>query len=423
MLIRFELSNFRSILDPAELSMVAMDEDREEVRAEERLGHSLVTTAGVFGPNASGKSSVLAGLGWLSDAVTDSWRLWDDAIPVQPFAFAAGGTQPTTFRVEMTINEVRFDYVLELDSSRVRYEALFHFPERRRRRLFERDGDSFFLQRGLGELSGTRALLTERSLALSIMHRFDEAHTSAFASALRGIVSVGRPLNRYRRPPSVDMPQTINFFDTRARGQLELQLDLMNVERQQSRRERAMSLLQLADLGIADVEIDETKIESQGAEVTRRRPKLVHTSANERLAFDLVEESAGTVAWFSLIGPLLRAIERGSIVLFDELDASLHPTLTAKLLQLFHGRKSNPNRAQLIFTAHDTNLLNVLNRDEIWLTEKDDDGRTHLGALSDFAGETVRRSRNLERSYLSGRFGALPDVSKPDVLRELGLIG
>jgi AAA15 family ATPase/GTPase len=110
-------------------------------------------------------------------------------------------------------------------------------------------------------------------------------------------------------------------------------------------------------------------------------------------------------------------------VLFDELDASLHPTLTARVLDVFRSRGTNPRGAQLVFTSHHTNLLNHLNRDEVWLTEKGGDGGTRFGALSDFAGERVRRSANIESGYLSGRFGALPDVSDPAVLRALGLIG
>ncbi|MQY26791.1 AAA family ATPase [Nocardia aurantia] len=184
-----------------------------------------------------------------------------------------------------------------------------------------------------------------------------------------------------------------------------------------------MALLQLADLGVADVEI-ENRIEfGEGKPVTTRTPQLVHALDQERLPFEYRDESAGTRTWFELIGPVLTALREGTIIVFDELDASLHPTLTAQLVKLFELKTSNPQGAQLIFTSHDTNLLNHLNRDEVWLTEKVSNGSTRFAALSDFAGERVRRSANLESGYLSGRFGALPDVSRPEVLRDLGLIG
>ncbi|WP_422754088.1 AAA family ATPase [Micromonospora sp. WMMD708] len=83
-----------------------------------------------------------------------------------------------------------------------------------------------------------------------------------------------------------------------------------------------------------------------------------------------------------------------------------------------------PSRsANTIFTSHDTSLLNHLNRDEVWLTEKQLDGSTRLGALAEFAGERVRKSQNLESAYLHGRFGALPQVDQTEFLRALGLIG
>ncbi|WP_228771897.1 AAA family ATPase [Actinokineospora iranica] len=179
-------------------------------------------------------------------------------------------------------------------------------------------------------------------------------------------------------------------------------------------RAQALALLQMADLGIDDVVIDQEK---------RNRVSLVHRSANERVLLDFAAESEGTRTWFKLIGPVLTALKHGSLLLFDELAASLHPTLSSQLIRLFQDPATNPRGAQLVFTSHDTSLLNHLNRDEVWLTEKTEDGATRLGALADFAGERVRKSQNLEKAYLHGRFGALPDVDRTDVLRALGLIG
>src|SRR5207302_150939 len=144
--------------------------------------------------------------------------------------------------------------------------------------------------------------------------------------------------------------------------------------------------------GIEDVIIDHRDITyPDSSEVrTQRRVQLVHKTSEESIPFDLNAESEGTRTWFSLIGPILFALRSGSVIVFDELDASLHPTLAAELLRIFHSPTTNPYGAQLIFTSHDTSLLNHLNRDEVWLTEKRGDGSTRLGALSDFAGERVR---------------------------------
>ena len=171
--------------------------------------------------------------------------------------------------------------------------------------------------------------------------------------------------------------------------------------------------------------IDEHEVSSAGTDAmrTQRRVRLLHRSTQDKLPFDFGLESEGTRTWFQLIGPVLTALRPGSLLLFDELDGSLHPTLSMELIRLFHDPTTNPDTAQLIFTSHDTSLLNHLNRDEVWLTEKTEGGATRLGALAEFAGERVRQSQNLEKAYLHGRFGALPDVDRTAMLRALGPAG
>ncbi|MCU6479886.1 AAA family ATPase [Arthrobacter sp. A2-55] len=431
MLIRFEARNFRSIGETVELSMVAVDRDRVEARTEALLGESLLPVAAIFGPNASGKSNVIAAFRWVRDAVANSLRVWDEQIPLEPFAFGRGPAMSSEFVVESTVDGVRNEYVLEVDRERVVYEGLFHYPEKKRRRIFERDGMELKLQRGLGGLSGTRELLTERTLALSVARRFNEPLVSTFARDLLNTQTLGNVPQRYQLA-GIDFSarlapgssETMRWFEHSAEQTSlfdESELDIhVPYDRQQ-----ALALLRLADLGIEDVLVDTQEVSySDSSEVrTRRRLRLLHRSNEDSVPFDFAAESEGTKTWFQLIGPVLKALRQGSLVLFDELDASLHPTLSAELIRLFHNPGTNPWGAQLIFTSHDTSLLSHLNRDEVWLTDKRADGSTRLGALADFAGERVRKSQNLEDAYLHGRFGALPQIDNAGLYRALGLIG
>jgi AAA15 family ATPase/GTPase len=420
-LIRFEVSNFRSIRHPVELSMVAVDEDRAEARPVPNLGASLLPVAAVYGPNASGKSNVLAALGWLREAVRDSLRFWDDGIPLQPFAFVEGSTKSSGFTVESAIDGVRFEYVVELDTDAVHYEGLFHYPEKKRRRIFERDGSELTLQRGLGHLSGTRDLLTDRTLVLSIARRFEEPLVSGFARNLLDGQSLGARPSRRHHLAGRATRRWFEELSDRDQGVLPGFEDITGDIA--AARAEALAMLRMADLGIDDVVIDKL-VETDGMSSRERSTlRLVHRTADGRMPLDFAYESEGTRTWFSLIGPVLTALKAGSLVVFDELDASLHPTLSTQLLRLFHDPATNPRGAQLIFSSHDTSLLNHLNRDEVWLTEKLEDGATRLGALAEFAGERVRKSQNLEKAYLHGRFGALPDVDRTEMLRALGLIG
>ncbi|MFF0148764.1 hypothetical protein ATK36_0315 [Amycolatopsis sulphurea] len=424
MLIRFEVSNYRSIAAPAELSMVAIDRDRDAAREQPMLNESLLPVAAVFGPNASGKSTIISALTWVRDAVRYSLRAWDDEIPIEPFAFGAGPASPSEFTVESVIDGIRFEYIVELDARKVHYEGLFHYPEKKRRRIFEREHTDLKLQRGLGRISGTRELLTERTLALSIARRFDEPLVSGFARSILLTQTLGSAPRsaalRRNRDGRQFLPypekSTLRWFEESDQPSL---FDDGTLPAGRTDRDRALALLRLADLGIDEVMIDAPS----GPGALARRIRLVHRSAEERTPLEFTAESEGTRTWFALIGPVLNALQEGSLLLVDELDASLHPTLSAQLIHLFQDPDTNPRGAQLIFTSHDTSLLNHLNRDEVWLTEKDSAGATRLGALAEFAGERVRKSQNLETAYLHGRFGALPQVDQSELLRSLGLIG
>ncbi|HEY4022355.1 MAG TPA: AAA family ATPase, partial [Pseudonocardiaceae bacterium] len=144
------------------------------------------------------------------------------------------------------------------------------------------------------------------------------------------------------------------------------------------------------------------------------RPRIMFTHGPSGELFNFADESAGTQSWLSLLPDALDALEVGGTMVIDEIDASLHPLLTAELIGLFREPKTNRRGAQLIFTTHDASLLGtalgeqVLARDQIWFVEKDRNGATRLYPLSDFK---PREGENWERRYLGGSYGAVPVVS------------
>ncbi len=140
-------------------------------------------------------------------------------------------------------------------------------------------------------------------------------------------------------------------------------------------------------------------------------------------------ESAGTTRLFSLAGPWLAILSVGRTVCIDELENSLHPLMAQAIVKLFFSAKDNPNGAQILFTTHNPLLLDqsLLRRDQVWFTDKDDDGATHLYPLTDYQ---PRAEESLVRGYLSGRYGAIPFipcgllgsedfVSKAEVMEEV----
>ena len=136
----------------------------------------------------------------------------------------------------------------------------------------------------------------------------------------------------------------------------------------------------------------------------------------ENYELDLGDESLGTQSLFFFSPILKEAFEKGKVIIVDEIDKSLHPLLVKFIIDLFHNNEINKNNAQLIFNTHDTNLLslNTFRRDQIWFAEKDPvKGTTDLYPLDDFA---VRKTENIQKGYLNGRYGAIPFIVREGCL-------
>ena len=192
-----------------------------------------------------------------------------------------------------------------------------------------------------------------------------------------------------------------------------------------------MQLLRAADLGIEEcgaerVPLDEEELrrrygrhipprllaeleEAEPREVVR--PWIGHRGRTGVVHMDLREQSAGTRALLEQAPRFLSVLRRGGTFVVDEIDSSLHPLLTARLIGLFQDPATNPRGAQLVFTTHDVSLLgrvegeDILKRDQVWFVEKNRYGETGLFALSEFR---PRQEENRERRYLGGSYGAVP---------------
>jgi AAA15 family ATPase/GTPase len=188
-------------------------------------------------------------------------------------------------------------------------------------------------------------------------------------------------------------------------------------------------LLKDADLGIHGVEVkkitaDDIELPKELSDEDRKRflqylkeEQPLHVAMLHRtvktgktIRLPLQEESDGTQRFFQLLGPWLETVALGFTVFIDELEVSLHPLLTRELIKFIQNPKINKSGAQLIFTTHDTTLLDpeLLRRDQIWFTEKDKSGATNLYSMSDYKERRPRKGEAMQKGYLSGRYGAIP---------------
>lgn len=443
MLRSFRLANHRSIADEQELLLMP-------ARQSEQLA---VPVTAIYGANASGKSNVISGLAFMRDAVLQSFSRWetDEGVPRKPFRLnPAGRTQPSVYVAELVVDDVPYTYGFSVDDSEVLEEWLYSYPEKRRRTLFNRQRGEISFGTTLGELKPKLEMLEELTRSNSL---FLSAAAQLNMEPLIPVYQWFRHGVLLRSSREGSLPR----LASRVRAFL---------AKHPGNRDRLVSLLAAADVGITDVHvkdaadprlldrlavaddrINETAhqlddVLEKGPEASNEREKL-----NSRLSllraerdfllrdmhrnkaelrfehgvedelFGIDDESDGTRSWLELLPVVLDVLDEGSVVAVDEIDTSLHPLLTAQLVGLFQDPETNPKNAQLIFTTHDTSLLGtmignkVLDRDQIWFVQKNSAGATELYPLTDFK---PRPDQNLERRYLGGSYGAVPVLDHQD---------
>lgn len=416
MLRSFRLGNHRSFRSEQELLLMPSYDKEQQV----------VPVAAVYGANASGKSNLIDGLRFMASAVQDSFARWDadGGVPRRPFRLdPAARDEPSVFVVELVVDGVRYTYGFTVDDTRVLEEWLYSYPEKRRRILFERERDDLrfgtTVQSMQAQLETLAGLLRSNALFLSL----------AGQSKLNALL----PVHRW-------FGQEITFLGNGVGLRpLDVAIFLRSGE---DRHVRMIELLRAADLGISGVELsndlfDAMRVAEEAQEANSERLaaarrqlvasalgrdpiRLLHGATRE--AFDLKEESAGTRSWLAMLPVVLNALDNGNVLVVDEVDTSLHPVLVLRLVKLFNDKQTNSAGAQLIFTTHDATLLHPplaeepLARDEIWFVEKDGSGLSTLYPLTDFK---PRAEDNLERRYLSGKYGAVPNVFEEDFIAAL----
>ncbi len=367
---------------------------------------------GLYGANASGKSNVLTALGFMRDAVIESHRFWspDKGVPRDAFAWGPRKTDPSMFEATFLIDGVRYQYGFWVSDQSVTEEWLYAWPLGKKQVWLERDNGTFkFGDHLRGENKLIEEVTRPNALFLSAAAQHKHLQLQAIFQWFRSIRAMNISLGRLFRPglAAFALAQLLEDSAVEARPR-EL---FPNEVSTGAFLERFREMLKKADIGIVDLKI--TKIESDDVRGRSAPPRvqLKHQSEVEEAWLPLEEESRGTQMLFRLAMPILQVIQEGGILLVDELEASLHPSLAQEIVRQFNEPATNPRNSQLIFTTHDTNLLGTtvgppaLRRDQVWLTEKNTEGATVLYPLTDYK---PRKAENLERGYLQGRYGAIP---------------
>lgn len=406
MLLSFRVANVLSFRDEQFLSFAATelhggDSARPTEIRERGKQISVLPVLGIYGANASGKSNFLAALSLMRNTVLDSLGWLSEPNPVRRISFALDSNfsrKPSFYEIDMVPRDgVRYTYGFEIDDHRILGEWLHAYPKGRKQVWFDRkDDDIDFPGEGL---RGEKLELTRRTRSDTLF------------------LGVGALFNHEQLLPVFEWFRDNLQFVSPERERLERERSTSRrVFRDSGFRDRIARVLQVADLGITGFD----KVALAENEI-----RLLHRARTGEIPLDFANESLGTRSWFALLGTLLEALERGTCVMVDELDASLHPVISAEAVRMFQDREANPHGAQMVFTSHDATLLytllgsdRVLDRDTVWLTEKRSDGATEIYPLTSLS-PPPRKEDNLFRKYLLGQYGGVPRVSSGMVAREV----
>lgn len=386
MLLSFTLSNFRSFKAKKTLDLSAASIKEHEDAVFVAGVTSALSSAVLYGANSSGKSNLIEGFRVFLGTVYNSASYnSSEALPMCPFLFDEDSrSKPCSFEIELLIDEDWYRYGFSATKEKVTEEYLYFRTGNKGREkcFFVRSEDGIGVTSHYKSADGLVERTRDNALFLSVADAFNDKIAGKIMRELKGFAIFDG-----------DKSETL------ADNEISISDEELN------------SFLAKFSLGFDSIKkVDNPDIKA----VTTHK---VYNAAGEvtgEISMSLSDsESNGTNKLFDMAPIFVKALSSRRVLIVDEFGSSMHPMITRKLIGLFNSRETNPMGSQLIFTTHDTNLLDnkFLRRDQIWFTEKDDKASTDLYSLVEFkdeAGVKVRNDRSYEKDYINGRYGAIP---------------
>lgn len=416
MLIEFTVSNFKSFNQPVTLSMVAAPlSEHQPTHIYKESGYTLLKSVIIYGANASGKSNLLKAIYFMRRMVLSSANETQisDKIGVDRFKLIDGETEkPASFEIVFLIEGKRYRYGFQVTEDEVCAEWLFYVPSTKEARLFTRESNKFSLGARFKEGSGLQDKTRNNALFLSVVAQFN-------GEISKKIIRWFSNLNIISGIDDVVFHYTVK--------------KLQDPEF----KKWILTYLKLADIDIVDIAVEPVNIELvklpaeiqrlvsiqnqketfiQAYNIKTYHPKYdKNHSKMSPAVFDFENnESKGTQRIIALAGPIWDTLKNGKILFIDEFESRLHHQLSVTLTKLFNSAKANCHQAQFVLATHDTNLMKneLFRRDQIWFIQKKQNGESDLYSMVEYkeSSKTIRKDATYNRSYLQGRFGAVPII-------------
>ena len=425
MLIQFNFKNFKSFRDEATLDMSATKITEHEDHVVDIANDKLLKVAAIYGANASGKSNAYDAFDYMRYYVLESFKFGDedggymknddDYIKVTPFLFDEDSCNEETlfevFYIDNMENTGRtYQYGFVLKDNEVIEEWLYSKAKTARnnyRTIFYRKIGEELEMNGIPKrhIENIKASLNKESLIVSLgaKLRIEKLKSVRDWFLKNDAINFGNPTENLIR--SWVVPD--EFVNNK-----EVQRNMIKY-------------FSTFDESIKDFKVEKVVTEDEKDSDKRYRINTIHKKlgGDGIASIPLAQESSGTQKMFALYPSIKEALDNGTTLFVDELNARLHPLLVRNIILTFLSPEINRENAQLIFTTHDIGQLSndLLRRDEIWMVNKNSDGVSELYSLADFKdeeGNKVRRDEDLAKKYMLGNYGAIPSLKPMKVLRE-----
>jgi hypothetical protein len=398
-------------------------ENEENIITLKNSNERVLKTTAIYGANASGKTNLIKAFtaAIMMIRKSNNRQVGEKLIEMEPFAFdEKAKIEPCEFEFIFYANSNKYVYGFIADKDKIYEEYLYQYFSAKPTRIFERINCSEykFLQNDEGKLNAIKDQNIDNKLFLAT------ATTWNYDKTREPYLWFANKIDTYTGG--------MNFND--------FAIESYSKDKNEELKKFTLKLLNEADIVIKDfsIEIEERDVDNNllmlfknlnmpTPEISQKQKdvkiRMVHEvkDENDNIKFydlNIINESSGTQILFSFAPILKDVFENGKILVIDEIERSLHPSLVEMIIKFFHNSEINKGNAQLIFNTHDTNLLSldIFRRDQIWFAEKDSKkGATELYPLDDFS---VRKNENIQKGYLNGRYGAIPFVAMGNSLWE-----
>jgi uncharacterized protein len=368
------------------------------------LGTDLNKVMIVIGANASGKTNALKALAFFSWFVRSSFRLIeneDTEILTDTFRFSEDLNEISEFELIFELGAVVYKYILHLCKTHVVKEELY--------RKEESNFFNYLFKRNWDPMNKTSQIVVQHiNLKTEVLKEILKENVSIISAsvAIKNDVLIG--IAEYFKKILFNVQRRRKSWNTTALGDKGLVEATRNYAKDETLFNKVKQFLRDSDLGLDDISIRELDVPTEGTVKKLFLPFALHKVKDKQYEIEMDFESSGTKNIYVLLSYLLPVIEQGGIAVIDELEVDLHPHALPKIVELFLNTDINSNNSQLLFTTHSLDILNYFEKEQIILVEKDKNCISNLYRLDELKG--VRRDDNIYAKYMSGAYGAVPNI-------------